>query len=109
MQTIYILRPTSEPTKLRFFVDYAKDGNIGKPGELYDATDVPVMLKGFTHPAVENELYEDEFGVTLSGYAPIFNKEQRSIGIVGVDVNADRLNAIKKAAIVLRWRLSPRP
>lgn len=100
METIYILRATAEPTKLRFFVDYAKDGNTGKPGDLYDATDVPIMLKGFTHPAVENEPYEDEFGVTLSGYAPIFNKDHRSIGIVGVDVNASRLKTIKREAVV---------
>lgn len=100
MESIYILRPTVEPTKLRFFVDYAKDGNTGKPGELYDATNVPVMLQGFTHPAVENIPYEDEFGLTLSGYAPIYNKDHRSIGIVGVDVDASRLKAIKQEAVV---------
>ena len=100
IETIYLLRPTSEPTKLRFFIDYAKDGNTGEPGELYDATDVPVMLQGFTHPAVEDEVYEDEFGITLSGYAPIYDKDRRSIGIVGVDVNADRLSAIKYAALL---------
>jgi len=99
IESIYILRPTNEPTKLRFFIDFVKDGKSGTPGEEYDATDVPVMLQGFTHPAVENELYEDEFGVTLSGYSPIYNQKHQSIGIVGADVNANRINAIKRSAM----------
>jgi len=100
IESIYILRPTNEPTKLRFFIDYVKDGKSGTPGELYDATEVPVMLKGFVHPAVENEPYEDEFGITLSGYSPIFNKRHKSIGIVGADVNAERISAMRRTAML---------
>jgi len=94
-ETIYILRPTREPTKLRFFIDFAKDGDTGKPGEEYDATEIPVMIKGFSAPAVENEPYTDEFGTTLSGYAPLLNSKGQSIAIVGADVNASRLETIK--------------
>lgn len=93
--TIYILRSTSEPTKLRFFVDYVKSGEAGLPGDSYDASEVPVMLKGFAHPAVEAQPYADEFGLTLSGYAPITTAEGKSIAVVGVDVNVAHLNSIK--------------
>ncbi len=93
--TIYILRPTNEPTKLRFLVDYVKDGEEGKPGEAYDATDIPVMLKGFAAPAVENEPYTDQFGTTLSGYAPIYSSTGKSVGIVGADVHVSRLTILE--------------
>lgn len=96
VETIYLLRPTGEPTKLRFMVDYAKDGDSGAPGEAYDATDLPVMLRGFARPSVEDEPYTDEFGTTLSGYAPIMTADGRSVGLVGIDVEAWRLDAIRQ-------------
>ncbi len=96
IETIYILRPTSEPTNLRFLIDYVKGGKTGQPGELYDASDVPILLKGFKKPSVEDVPYTDEFGTTLSGYAPIFNKEGRSIALVGIDVKATQLDLMKR-------------
>ncbi len=96
VESIYVLRPTREPTKLRFLVDYVKTGEAGKPGEEYDATDIPVMIKGFSAPAVEQEPYTDEFGTTLSGYAPIFDSAGKSIGIVGADVQATRLQLLER-------------
>ena len=95
VETIYVLRPTREPTKLRFLVDYAKDNNTGSPGEEYDAQDVPVLLKGFAAAAVEDELYADEFGVTLSGYAPIRDQNGTSVALVGVDVRAIEIENIR--------------
>ncbi len=93
--SIYVLRPTSEPTRLRFFVDYVKAGEAGKPGEAYEASELPVLLKGFTGPAVEHRIYTDRFGATLSGYAPIVNKTGQTVALIGVDVNAERLNSIQ--------------
>jgi adenylate cyclase len=92
IETIYILRPTNEPTKLRFLVDYVKEGIHGNPGELYDASDVPILLKGFGSPSVENEPYRDKFGFTLSGYAPVFNANGQSVALVGVDVQVSRIH-----------------
>ncbi len=99
VETIYMLRPTQEPTKLRFVVDYVKDGEEGQPGEAYDATDVPVMLQGFSRPSVEDEPYTDEFGTTLSGYAPIMTQDGRSIALVGIDVKASRLAAMRQGVM----------
>lgn len=96
VETIYILRPTTEPTKLRFLVDYVKNGDEGKPGDAYDATDIPIMLKGFATPTVEDEPYTDQFGTTLSGYAPIYNSTGKSVGIVGADVAISRLVLLER-------------
>ncbi len=91
IDSIYILRPTNEPTKLRFLVDYAKEGGYGKPGEVYFAGDVPTMLKGFEGAVVEDEPVVDKFGLSLSGYAPVRDDKGRAIGVLGVDVMVDRL------------------
>ena len=98
--TIYILRPTNEPTKLRFLIDYVKNGRHGEPGEEYDATDVPVMLRGFAAPAVENQLYTDEFGTTLSGYAPVVLPNGRSVALVGADVKALLIEKMQKNVLL---------
>ena len=99
VELIYILRPTNEPTILRFFVDYSKQGNIGKPGEAYNAADVPVLLKGFSQPAVEDKPYTDAFGTTLSGYAPITTGDGRTVGIVGADVQATDVARLQRTVL----------
>jgi adenylate cyclase len=101
IETIYVLRPTNEPTKLRFLVDYAKEDDHGNPGELYDASEVPILLKGFASPSVENEPYRDEFGLTLSGYAPVFNADGQSIALVGVDVQVSRIQQMRQQVLLI--------
>ncbi|MGA1841148.1 MAG: adenylate/guanylate cyclase domain-containing protein [bacterium] len=101
IETIYIFRPTNEPTKLRFLVDYSKIDIYGNPGDLYDASDVPILLKGFAKPSVENKPYRDEFGLTLSGYAPIFNTEGQSVGLVGVDVQVSRIQQMRQQVLFI--------
>ena len=99
IDSIYILRPTLEPTKLRFFVDYAKDGDFGAPGEIYMAGDVPVLLKGFELPIVEDEPVVDKYGLSLSGYAPVLNAQGQSVGVLGVDVMVERLVALERQVL----------
>lgn len=101
IESIYILRPTSEPTKLRFFVDYVKHGQAGKPGEAYDASELPILLKGFVSASVEEQPYKDVFGLTLSGYAPLLTTQGKSIGVLGLDVAADRITFIKQRAFAV--------
>jgi len=99
VESIYLLKPTQEPTRLRFIVDYVKHGPTGKPGDIYEAAAVPVMLQGFMQPAVENKPVRDEFGTTLSGYAPVRVRSGRSVAVVGVDVDASRLAAIRNEVL----------
>ena len=101
VESIYILTPTAEPTKLRFFVDYVKQGEAGKPGDAYEASELPILLKGFVTAAVENEPYKDDFGLTLSGYAPLLTTAGKSIGVLGLDVAADRITFIKQRAFAI--------
>jgi len=95
VESIYLLKPTQEPTRLHFIVDYVKRGPSGKPGDIYDAANVPMMLKGFAQPTVEDQPVRDGFGTTLSGYAPVQTPGGRSVAVVGVDVDASHLTEIR--------------
>ncbi len=99
IDSIYILRPSTVPTDLYFFVDYAKGEMMGEPGQYYSAVDTPILLNGFVKPSVENEPYRDEFGLTLSAYAPLVTKAGQHIGLVGVDVQAERLTMVENRVL----------
>ncbi|MAR92341.1 MAG: adenylate/guanylate cyclase domain-containing protein [Pseudomonadota bacterium] len=99
IDSIYILRPSNVPTDLYFFVDYAKGQKVGQPGEYYSAEDTPILLRGFSRPTVENQPYRDEFGYTLSAYAPLRTRDGQSVGLVGVDVKAERLTMVENRVL----------
>lgn len=101
IESIYILRPSPVPTRLHFFVDYSRSGQQAKPGDSYSAEDTPVLLKGFLRPAVEDQPYADEFGVTLSAYAPLLTREGQSIGLVGVDVKSELLDTMQRQVFII--------
>ncbi len=56
-------------------------------GQVY--TDVsPAMLDGVRVAGSDTELWTDDWGTWLSGYAPIFNSKGETVGAVGVDMCA---------------------
>lgn len=93
--SIYIMKPSQIPTHLRFVIDVVRRDTAGQPGEIYDATDVPLLLKGFTQPVVESEPSRDRFGLSLSGYAPVKNRQGYPVAVLGVDVSASRIDQIR--------------
>lgn len=101
IESIYILRPSAVPTQLYFFVDYSKSSQQASPGDAYSAENTPVLLKGFLRPAVEDEPYADEFGVTLSAYAPLITEKGQSIGLVGVDVKSEQLEKMQSHVLMV--------
>jgi len=59
-----------------------------KPGDSYDAGRFPEMLKGYDEPSADRKVETDEFGSTLSGYAPIRNALGQPVAEVGIDIDA---------------------
>lgn len=96
IQSIYLLRQTGQPGQLRFFIDFVKDGALATPGDEYDARALPVLQSGFNAPAVEDEPFRDKFGLTLSGYAPVRDASGKGIALVGADVQASRIEIMKR-------------
>ncbi|MCP5019456.1 MAG: HAMP domain-containing protein [Ketobacter sp.] len=101
IDSIYLLRPSNVPADLYFFVDFAKGQMVGQPGQYYSAEDTPILLKGFSRPAVENTPYRDEFGYTLSAYAPLKTTAGQTVGLVGVDVKAERLSMVEQRVMMI--------
>ncbi|HBN08064.1 MAG TPA: hypothetical protein DD435_05260 [Cyanobacteria bacterium UBA8530] len=71
--------------------------------EPYDASQDPENLKGLLGPSASKKLYTDEYGVWLSGYAPIRGKDGVARAVVGVDMSAKRV--IEEESVLLRMTL----
>jgi len=58
------------------------------------------LLLGFSRPSTDEAPVHDEMGWTISGYCPIFDSRGVSVGLLGVDMTAQRLQ--KKLQIIKR-------
>lgn len=96
LKYVYTMARTDKPDTLRFIVDpdpvlpekRTKKGPTAFPGDEYYAGRFPAMLAAFNGPAVDADIGVDEWGVTLSGYAPIRDKSGKVVAIIGVDMSA---------------------
>lgn len=98
---------TERDGSLRFVVDASDeidlDGNgiidsnekRAAFGDRYDTARAPRMRDGFTAPTADDVPTADQWGVTLSGYAPITH-EGSAIGIVGLDIAESHLIALRR-------------
>jgi putative nucleotidyltransferase with HDIG domain len=110
---IYIMGKTEKPGILHFIVDpsaltgrRSKKGVAAYPGDEYDARQIKQMLAGFSKPTADERLIEDDWGVSLSGYAPIRDEHQQTIALLGLDMSAASVHALqwevkKRAVLVL--------
>jgi len=106
IKDIYIMKKTESPGIWQFVVDpnYPSDDEIAQgspsayPGAEYNASRFSQMLKAFQGPAADTKLEVDEWGVTLSGYAPIRNKKDEAIAMIGIDVAADDVHKMQQDA-----------
>ncbi len=48
------------------------------------------MLEGFIRPSSDDKPYEDQWGWTISGYAPVKDAQGHNVGILGIDMCLDR-------------------
>ena len=110
VQYIYILAKTKTPGKLQFIVDtvpssrQARDlKDTARPGDFYDASHFPEMLEGFEKPSADHELQNDPWGVTLSGYAPIVDREGKTVAILGVDIMANDIAKMQREIKRRTW------
>lgn len=103
IDSIYILLPTDQPAQLRFLLDASKVSRVAEPGELYDASDYPFMLRAFASGdvTVEDRVYADEFGDTQSAYAPLRSASGEIVGIIGVDVLAVSIDGTRRQILLL--------
>ncbi len=100
---IYTMAPADKDGVWRFIVDpdpsgreKRKDGPTAFPGDAYDISRFPQMRKALDGPSADMRLMEDEWGVTLSGYAPIRDSSGKTVAILGIDMTADKVRSMAK-------------
>ena len=102
MSNVYLLVHDPDPTQLTFLFDWDSSDDpddVADPGERYDASDVPMLIAGFHGVVVEDELFVDEWGPSLSAYAPIRAPDGSPMALVGVDVAAEQFQALRQQVI----------
>jgi HAMP domain-containing protein len=67
-----------------------------RPGQRYAAKDTPELMRGFTTPGCDHELTTDDWGVWISGYAPLLLPDGTSAGLLGVDIPADHIARLRR-------------
>ncbi|MDP2923716.1 MAG: HD domain-containing protein [Candidatus Omnitrophota bacterium] len=100
---IYTMTKTKQPGAWQFIVDPNLITKKGKkkflssyPGDLYNAGRFPAMLKAFEGPSADTKMEIDEWGTTLSGYAPIRDATGKTVAILGVDLTADEVYVVQR-------------
>jgi serine phosphatase RsbU (regulator of sigma subunit) len=99
---IYILAKTSKPGILRFVVNDSTEEKesetaIAYPGDEYDATRFPEMLEGFEKASADKKMGADQWGVFLSGYAPVRSRDGAVVAVLGVDMTAEDVRSVQTA------------
>jgi hypothetical protein len=65
------------------------DEEVAQPGDLFDANPYPALIAGFEGPTADAGSEEtDQWGIALSGYAPVRDWSGRAIAVLGVDISA---------------------
>ena len=79
-------------------VDVNRDGLIEPegadklqwPGQDYaEAVDIPEAFEAYSGPLTSRDLYTDDYGTVLTGYAPIRDEKGDTVAVLAADVKAD--------------------
>jgi methyl-accepting chemotaxis protein len=103
---IYTMVRSPNPNVLIFVVSADEDPETrAHLRSTYDTSDAPEMLEAFNDPIADPEYGADEYGVWLSGYAPIRDKSGEGVAMVGVDMTAEDVvqvqSQIRDASLVV--------
>lgn len=76
---------------LVFLVDdlSGMDPDFARIGESYETTDLTIITRAFSSPAVSDTIYTDKWGSFLSGYAPVRGRNGTAVAVLGVDMSSD--------------------
>ena len=95
---IYTMRQNGNAVEFVVDADYGIEPNAAVIGEIYPNIS-PELLRGFSQPSAGTEFITDKWGTTLSGYAPIHDRNGNTVGIVGVDMESNRVIARQQSVI----------
>lgn len=99
---VYTMTKTDDPDIWQFIVDPTAPeqekalGLSSDPGDSYDVSRFPEMRDGFNAPSADKKLVRDEWGMSLSAYAPILGADGRPVAVIGIDMAANDVYALQE-------------
>jgi GAF domain-containing protein/HAMP domain-containing protein len=101
---VYTLRK-DEQGNIYFVVDARispDEPDISNFGDRYEqpSDTLSSNFDTMSQPIIEPEIYTDEFGSFLSGYAPIFTSDGDRAGVLGVDISAETIHAQEQRFLI---------
>ncbi len=93
--SIYAMRPTADPATMTFIFDIETRAKPAAFNQDYDASRYPELLQGVRGPVVEAGPVADEWGVSLSGFAPVVRATGETVAVIGIDVRAHHVDEIR--------------
>ena len=87
---LYTMRKIGDDVAFVVDAEYGISEGTAGINEVYD-TPTEEMFLGFEGPISEKEFTIDEWGVVMSGYAPVLNSKGETVGIVGIDMNSQKI------------------
>lgn len=107
----YLMRKTDDPSMLQFVADAdsidpsalydinhdgivnEQDENVA-PGKEYPVDGDVDLMAGFDAPSASKEPFPDQWGIWISGFAPVKNEQGNTVATFGVDRDASDIYAL---------------
>lgn len=87
---IYVMRKNGDRVEFALDADYGTDPEAASIGEVYEDTN-PELMAGFNKLSADKEFTMDQWGSLLSGYAPIRDAGGNIVGMLGVDMDSQKV------------------
>lgn len=98
IDSVYTMMKSGEPDNWIFLVDSGNKRKVfARCGEAYNVSKFPDMRVAFERPSVDREFTKDKWGVFLSAYSPIYDKQGKALAIIGLDIQAESIQAMQFA------------
>ncbi|MBD3427164.1 MAG: SpoIIE family protein phosphatase [Candidatus Omnitrophica bacterium] len=96
---VYVLVNTRSPGIMKFVAN-ADEEELVDCGEQFDVTRYPQLVKAVHGPSADHRVLSDRWGDWLSGYAPIRDKADDAIAILGIDISAETIAQMRRTVLV---------
>ncbi len=98
ISSVYTMRKNGTNVEFVVDADYGYNNNSPNVGYIYDVKQVykenePEIIRGFLNPIADQDFATDQWGTTMSGFAPIRGSNGTVVGIVGVDMDSSKIIA----------------
>ena len=95
---VWTMVPGRKPGETLFVGDVGGSGSK-VPGRPYNAAAIPDLWEGFKVPTADRKEIRDPWGVSISGYAPIRNRDGQAVAVLGVDVYDRELYRLRQGFV----------